>query len=375
MPAIHRILDANFNRAREALRVMEEAARFILDDTPLVTDIKSLRHDLSHAMASLDNLPWHRDTPGDVGTTVKVSGEMTRQGIPHVVTAAGKRLSEALRAIEEYAKALDVPVVLGNGTKAPLPAVIESIRYRGYDIESRLALKLNSGLARQWRLCVLITGDLCLNHDWLSVADAITRPDASGLPAADCIQLREKNLESGEFLKRAKTLSALLKPRNVSLIINDRPDIALLSDADGVHVGQNDLSVSDVRKLAGRQLIVGVSTACVEDARRAKNDGADYVGLGPMFPTTTKKKDHIVGPDYLRAFLAAFPAFPHLAIAGITPHNVHILAQAGARGVAVSSAVCAAQDPARAARDITKWFSEAQDPAHEPSETRQPHTD
>jgi thiamine-phosphate pyrophosphorylase len=375
MPAIHRILDANFNRAREALRVMEEAARFILDDSKLVADIKALRHDLSHAMASLDNLPWHRDTPGDVGTTVKVSGEMTRQGVPHVVTAAGKRLSEALRAIEEYAKALDTPVTLANNQQAPLPAVIESIRYRGYDIESRLALKLSSGLARQWRLCVLITGDLCVNRDWLSVADAITRPDASGQGAADCIQLREKNLESGEFLARAKALSALLKPRNVALIINDRPDIALLSNADGVHVGQNDLSVADVRKLAGRQLIVGVSTASVEDARCAKNDGADYVGLGPMFPTTTKKKDHIVGPDYLKAFLAAFPGFPHLAIAGITAHNAQVLAQAGARGVAVSSAVCAAQDPARAARDIAKWFSGADEHSQDPSEIRQPHTD
>ncbi len=372
MPGIHRILDANFNRAREALRVMEEAARFILDDTPLVTDIKSLRHKLSHAMAQLENLPWHRDTPGDVGTTVKASGEMSRQGIPHVVTAAGKRLSEALRAIEEYAKTLDTLVTLPAGGKAPLAAVIESLRYQGYDIESRLAARLATGTARQWRLCVLITGALCPNHDWLAVVDAISRPDASGKPAADCIQLREKDLESGEFLKRAKTLSALLKPRGVSLVINDRPDIALLSDADGVHVGQNDLSVADVRKLAGRQLLVGVSTANVDDAKRAKDAGADYVGLGPMFPTTTKKKDHIVGPAYLKAFLASFPDFPHLAIAGITPENAPILAQAGARGVAVSSAVCAAKDPAFAARTIARWFDET---THEPSETRLPHTD
>jgi thiamine-phosphate pyrophosphorylase len=368
MPGIQRILDANFNRAREALRVMEEAARFILDDQALVTDIKSLRHTLSQAMAPLENLPWHRDTPGDVGTTVKASGEMSRQGVPHVVTAAGKRLSEALRAIEEYAKTLPNP----NPSKPSLAATVESLRYQGYDIESRLSAKLSTGLARQWSLCVLITGSLCPNNDWLSVADAISRPDASGKPAADCIQLREKDLESGEFLKRAQTLSALLKPRGVTLIINDRPDIALLSGADGVHVGQNDLCVSDIRKLAGRQLLVGVSTANVDDARRAQDSGADYVGLGPMFPTTTKKKDHIVGPAYLKAFLAAFPNFPHLAIAGITPENASILAQAGARGVAVSSAVCSAKDPALAARSIAHWF---QDTAHEHSETRLPHTD
>src|SRR5690606_33559530 len=109
----------------------------------------------------------------------------------------------------------------------------------------------------------------------------------------------------------------------VSVIVNDRPDIALLSGADGVHVGQGDLPCRDVRKLVGRQLMIGVSTARLDEVRAAVEHGADYVGVGPMFATTTKQKDVIVGPAYLRAVVTAFPRLPHLAIAGITPDNIH----------------------------------------------------
>lgn len=343
MPSVLRILDANANRAREALRVMEEAARFILNDADLTAALKSLRHDLAAALAAVPALPANRDTPGDVGTTLSVSAEMSRHSVADVATAAGKRLSEALRAIEEYAKTL----------QSPLAQTVESLRYRGYVLEQRLAIALGTGRARQWRLCVLLSQELCPRQDWFAVARAVVEA------GADCLQLREKLLEAGELLDRARRLVALARPRGASVIVNDRPDVALLAGADGVHLGQADLPCREARRLVGRQLLIGVSTSNIEQARRALADGADYCGLGPMFPTATKHQPVLAGPAYVGEFIAAFPAQPHLAIGGITPGNAAQVLAAGARGLAVSSAVCAAPDPGAVVRHMLALMPDA----------------
>jgi len=130
MPPIPRILDANANRAREALRVMEEAARFLVQDPELSQALKTLRHDSTHALAPLDSLILHRDTPGVVGTTLTTDHEHARRDTRDVVLAAGARLAEALRAIEEYAKvdASDDP------TLQALARTCEQLRYDSYDL-------------------------------------------------------------------------------------------------------------------------------------------------------------------------------------------------------------------------------------------------
>jgi len=342
MPQVLRILDANANRAREALRVMEEAARFILDDAALCESIKQLRHDLVAALKQIEGLEANRDTPGDVGTQVRTDAESNRETVCDVAIAAGKRLSEALRAIEEFGKTL--------GETAPgFAHAVEQLRYRGYDIEQRLTNAFATSKARQWRLCVLISESLCPDGDWLKVAQAA----CDG--GADCIQLREKELDAGELLQRAKRLVALCQPLGVSVIINDRPDVALLSGADGVHLGQTDLPCDEARRLVGRQLLIGVSTSCIEEAQQAMRDGAGYCGVGPMFTTMTKHKPVIVGPTYLKQYLA-WDKRPHLAIGGITPDNLPELISAGVRGVAVSSAVCSAADPKAATAALVCQF-------------------
>lgn len=335
----HRIIDANANRVREALRVMEDAARFVLDDRALCESIKRARHELAAALAGLPGggaeLAW-RDTPGDVGTGVSTASEMRREGVRAVVIAAGKRLSEALRSIEEYAKTLGASGVAAG---------VEQLRYRAYDLEQRLTLAFGTGRGRQWRLCVIVTEALCAHHRWWEVAEqAITG-------GADCIQLREKTLESRELLERALRLVEIARPRYVSVIVNDRVDIALLAGADGVHVGQKDLTVKDVRKIAGFELLVGVSTTNIEQAQAALRDGADYCGVGPVFETATKDAPggrtdgSVAGLGYVREYVGHEPALPsHLAIGGITPGNVGEVHGAGAVGVAVSSAVCGARD-------------------------------
>jgi thiamine-phosphate pyrophosphorylase len=337
-----RILDANANRAREALRVIEDYARFSLDDAELSAALKQLRHDFASATADLVAAAiLHRDTPGDVGTATKTPSEQTREDLAHVVTAAGKRLGEALRTIEEYLKTTD----------ASRAAQIESIRYRFYDIEQKVAFTLRpvACLFADVRLYVLVTESLC-KRPWLSVVQNAIEG------GADCIQLREKAFESGELLSRARELVRICRPRNVLTIINDRPDIAVLADADGVHVGQADLPAREVRRLMGTRKILGVSTHQIEHAKQAVRDGADYIGVGPFFKSTTKTRDFVAGADYARQVVAQCP-IPGVAIAGINEQNVDEVLATGIRAVAVSSAVCVADDPREAAQRLKAKLS------------------
>ncbi len=338
MSSPHRILDANANRAREALRVMEDGARFLLDDEALTRDLKALRHDVRAALVPHEAmLNASRNTPGDVGTTVTVPSEGERSGVRDVVIASGKRLSEALRSIEEYAKSID---------RVTAPA-IEALRYRAYELERRLVGAMPTGRARQWALCVLITESLCTHHAWDDVA---ARALEGG---ADCLQLREKEMEGAELCRRTQRLLELASQHDAQVIVNDRLDVALAAGAHAVHLGQSDLPLDKARAIAGNRLLIGVSTSTLEQASGAMRGGADYCGVGPMFPTTTKHKPEIAGPAYLRAYLDHTPALPpHLAIGGVTPENIHELREAGVRGVAVSSCVCGAKDPAKACKEL-----------------------
>ena len=348
MTDVLRLMDANANRARETIRVMEDAARFLLDDAELSQALKSLRHDLAAALAGVDGLDAWRNTPGDVGTAATTESEYRREGAWGVATAASKRLGEALRSLEEYSKTL-------GPDAADVPTALEQIRYRGYDLQQRLLKRLGTGRPAQWRLCVLLTADLCPDGDWRRVAEQAL---AGG---ADCLQLREKNLDAGPLRERAAQLVELAHAAGASVVINDRPDVALVTGADGVHLGQDDLSVTDARRLVGHRLLIGVSTGHLPEVDAAAEAGADYVGAGPMFTTNTKAKDHLAGPTYVQKLRNAHPRLPHLAIGGITPDNARDVIDAGARGLAVSSAVCGADDPADVCQRLVEIVTSAEE--------------
>lgn len=337
MPSsVARLLDANANRAREALRVMEDYTRFILDDSDLARELKEMRHELRAALGALPSgmIEANRDTPSDVGVSISTESENMRATVADVVIAAGKRLTEALRTLEEYGKTID----------GPFAKAVEALRYRAYELESHLQLRLASGRARQWRVCVLLTEAMC-KRPWLDTLDAVIEG------GADCVQMREKDLPDGKLLGRAHAIVRRCHAAGVSVIVNNRPDIAMMAGADGVHLGQTDVPITHVRRLVGRRLLIGVSTANVIQAEGAWRNGADYCGVGPMFPTTTKDKPELAGPAYLREYVERIP-LPHLAIGGITPANVDALLEVGVRGVAVSSAVCASDDPVGATRAL-----------------------
>jgi thiamine-phosphate pyrophosphorylase len=158
------------------------------------------------------------------------------------------------------------------------------------------------------------------------------------------VQLREKEWPSGRLLPFAERLQARCRAAGVTFIINDRVDLALAVGADGVHLGQDDLPARLARPLLRPGMILGISTHNVAQARAAQAHGADYVAVGSMFPTRSKAEFELVGPDLLRKLRGEIRV-PLIGIGGITADNVQEVIQAGADGVAVISAVCAADDP------------------------------
>ena len=160
---------------------------------------------------------------------------------------------------------------------------------------------------------------------------------------ATCVQLREKELDGAAFLEEARILAALCRRYGVPLIINDNVEVALASGADGVHVGQDDLTVEQVRRLAGDRLIVGVSAHTVEQALAAQAGGADYLGVGAVFATATKSDAHVLPRETLAEICRAVD-IPVVAIGGIGEDNLLQLAGTGVDGAALVSAIFSAPD-------------------------------
>ena len=163
-----------------------------------------------------------------------------------------------------------------------------------------------------------------------------------------CVQLREKSLDGGDLLNEAKQVLAVCRKYHVPLIINDDPQIALACGADGVHVGQQDMSPRILRAMLGPEKIVGVSAATVDEAVQAAKDGADYLGCGAVFATGTKTNTRPVDAARLRAVCEASNV-PVVAIGGITAENAPQLRGSGIAGIAVVSAIFAQPDPGAAA--------------------------
>lgn len=325
-----RALDANLNRARESLRVLDDYCRFVRNEAFLAGRFKELRHRLAAAVETLPirKLLESRDTRNDVGTTTTAGREYERTNTRQVAEVNSKRLQESLRSLEEFGKVIS----------ESFAGLVEAIRYETYTLEKSLlhrcafAKKLESA-----KLYVLLTASQCTaSLDW-TIAEA-----ASG--GAGIFQMREKNSSDREWLDRARQMRTWTQKANALFIINDRPDIAKLSEADGVHLGQDDLSVADARRILGSDKIVGVSTHNLDQLRTAILDGADYVGLGPTFPSTTKPFDGFSGLTYLRQ-TAKESQIPAFALGGITIQNVREVSATGIRRIAVSAAIAQAEDP------------------------------
>ena len=337
-----RILDAAANRAAEALRVIEDYLRLGLDDVHLTQLAKQLRHDLQAALSAipLRSRRAARDTAEDVGTGLTTESESRRVDASAVASANFARLQQSLRSLEEFAK-IDHP---------DAATAIEQLRYRTYTLHR--AVEITADSARQLadaRLYVLIDGRDSLDS-FRRLAGALVEA------GVDVLQLRDKNLNDRELLARAKSLREATRDSATLFIMNDRPDLARLARADGVHVGQEELSVREVRQVAGPDVLVGVSTHDIAQARAAVLDGANYIGVGPTFPSTTKRFDNFAGLDFV-AQVATETTLPAFAIGGIDTDNVQQVIAAGLSRVAVGGAIINANDPAAEASQFISQLS------------------
>ncbi|MCR5756653.1 MAG: thiamine phosphate synthase [Selenomonas sp.] len=188
---------------------------------------------------------------------------------------------------------------------------------------------------------------------WLkgaSLASAVEKALQGGIT---CLQLREKNLPYEELLATAQQLKKLCQQYHVPFIIDDNLEIALACDADGLHIGQKDMPAAQARKLLGPNKILGVSAQTVEQAITACRDGADYLGVGAVFPTGTKTDAVVVSPSTLKAITTAVD-IPVVAIGGITAANISQLQNTGIAGAAVVSAIFAQKNIQRAVADLQR---------------------
>lgn len=174
---------------------------------------------------------------------------------------------------------------------------------------------------------------------------------------ATFLQLREKDLDTENFLTEAESLRALCAAHHVPFVVNDSVEIALQCGADGVHVGQSDIRGRDIRALIGPEKILGISAGTVEEAVAAERAGADYIGVGAVFPTGTKQNAGSISRLQLRAIADAV-SIPVVAIGGIRLENVHQLSGCGADGIAVVSAIFAAEDPGAATAKLRQCACE-----------------
>ncbi|HVM33384.1 MAG TPA: thiamine phosphate synthase [bacterium] len=173
------------------------------------------------------------------------------------------------------------------------------------------------------------------------------------------LQLRDYSLKDGELLGAARALRELTRRYQALFIVNNRPDIAVLSEADGVHVGQEDLPVKEARRILGPGKIVGVSTHALGQAQKAIAEGADYLGVGPVYATPTKAGRTPVGLDYVKQVAGLNPPIPWFAIGGIDASNLPAVLEAGARRVAVVRAIGESKDPEAAARQLGQGLEKA----------------
>ena len=343
---IYRILDANLDRSREALRTIEEWCRFGLEDLALCDRCKQMRQELAQ---------WHkeefrraRNTPDDPATGLSHANEVSRADVQAVLRANMARLQEALRVLEEYSKVVD----------PSMGAAMKTMRYQVYTLESQLLahditnIGTNIGQIRRQKLqaatLYLVT---------MPIGNIVSVVESALQGGVQIVQHRQKDGEDSERFAIAQQLCELCHQYNALFLVNDRVDIAIAVGADGVHVGQTDLPVGAVRKVFNAnggdasQYIIGQSTTNPQELKIALNNQVDYVGVGPVHATPTKPTKSASGYEYVQ-YANKHLDIPWFAIGGLDENNLGEAIAAGAKRVAVVRALMKAEHPDLIARQM-----------------------
>ena len=358
--SVFRILDAAINRASEGLRVVEDYLRMDLSDAHLAGTLKHLRHDLTTATKGVDpqQRMAARDSVGDVGRTIETSAEYQRKTVANdpvaqsVVQPNLARAQQALRTIEEFSKTLDPNIA----------KQVEQLRYRVYTVEKAILTTMVSlkhlGDARLYVLIDALGGDSGGSSDEAEPFSQLRQMVKTLVDAkVDVVQLRDKSLTDRQLVEAGRVIADATKLSDTRFIMNDRVDLAMASNADGVHLGQDELDIEDARRIMGAARLIGISTHSIEQAREAVLAGANYIGIGPVFPSQTKSFDSHVGLDLVSA-VAKEIQLPAFAIGGIKLDNVRDICEAGQSRVAVQNAIVKANDPGQVAEEFVKLLAQ-----------------
>ena len=340
--ALSRILDANLDRSREGLRVVEDWFRFSAENILAAADCKDMRQRLA---------AWHsprfraaRDTPGDLGTQLHHEREARRDSLKDVLLANFSRVQEALRVLEEYSK-LEFPEMAVD---------CKHMRYRIYALETMAMADSLRDRLKQAQL-YLITSQV---PNWLEAVEASLQGGVR------LVQYRNKTADYRTMRAEAAALKEVCDRYSAITIVNDRVDVALDIGADGVHLGQTDMPVETARQMLGPQRLIGQSTTNWEEMERALKTSADYIGVGPVHATPTKAGKAPAGLEYVR--LAVEKAtVPWFAIGGIDAKTLPDVVGAGATQVSVVRALMEASNPTKAAGEMIDILKEGQSLATE----------
>ena len=329
---VAQLIDANLDRAREGLRVVEDWCRFGLDREDLVVTLKDWRQRLGRHHH--DSYKQARSTATDQGIGLTHPAQQERHEPWHVVAANCARVQEALRVLEEFARQPD----------PQLAASAAAIRYGLYDLEVTV-LQANAGKKRRQQLqacnlCLITTSQSDLHRN-----DLLKTVSAALVAGIDMVQYRNKEASDLQRLTQAKELASLCRKHGALFIVNDRIDLALAVDADGVHLGQDDLPTDVARGLIGSERLLGRSTQFLAQLQKAEAEGCDYLGVGPVNTTATKPERQPIGLAYIKEASKA-TQLPWFAIGGINISNLEAVRQAGAKRIAVVGAIMNSQDPA-----------------------------
>ena len=335
---IYQIIDANLDRAREGLRVLEDWARFALGNEEFVIKIKNYRQILGKN--HLQIYKTSRNYTEDQCKGISHIEQINRNRPEETISSNSARVQEALRVIEEFSRS----------SNHKLSKIASDIRYEIYTLEIEL---LNLNTRKNAELVINENNLYSITDERENLIEIIENILLGGVKI---IQHRFKFGKDKDHLKKAIKIKQLCKKYNSLFIINDRIDIALASNADGIHLGQDDMDIKTARKLLGNSKIIGITANNKTDIDNAIKNGCDYIGVGPVFKTFTKKNKKPLGVDKVRS-LTKNLSVPWFAIGGINKVNIPLLKKNGIRKVAVVSGLLNSKDPKEEAIMILKELS------------------
>lgn len=331
-----RIVDANLNRASEGLRVVEDIFRYALNDAPVQQRLKDMRHRLAFEFEHRP-LIAARDAVGDVGFASKGMLEERRSSLEDIVRSNMKRVQEALRVLEEIMK-LESPEKAGR---------MKAMRYECYGIERDMEHAFRKPLRKG--LYLILTNPATGYERLTEIAVS------EGIPA---VQLRYKGDDSRAMLRIARAMRAITAGTGTLFIVNDRVDIALMAEADGVHLGQQDLPPKEARRLLGNRMLVGLSTHAIHEVEQARDEPVDYIGFGPVFAPFSKENHAPVTGIHTLKEAVSRSRLPVVAIGGITRQRLEEFAGVSCGNAACIGAVATAADPALEMRIMNAMIGE-----------------